>query len=455
MPQELNFYLLTDTHYHSPENGFFEGHDQQCINESGAIIDATFDMLIADKDVDIVLIAGDLSRNGKKNEHREFIEKLRRLKDGGKRVFVITATHDYGLKAFEENYTPESIPDYLTYRPDLREMYYDFGRSEAIAEHESMSYTVQLAPGYRLLCLNDDGDGRDFCGYYDDHLQWILEQIEEAHKAGDYIFAMTHHPVLPPSPIYPMFSKRDMLGDYERVSTLLADAGLQYIFTGHTHMQNIALKTTRKGNKLYDINTGALTGYPTAVRRVTLDSDRMQVKTTGIESFDWDLQGKTVMQYMQDNFDFMLNDIFDAMAFDIDRLAGMAGGFSMDSKTIYKLRRPITFVGGKLQTLTLKKAARLVGAGKCVDKSVENVLLKDLVVELVRNIYGGDEPYSRGTPIYEALIGIIKKLSPILRRFRKKSEIFEDLPGFIASIIADEYPPDSNAILEVPQFYRN
>ena len=36
-------------------------------------------------------------------------------------------------------------------------MYYEFGPNEAISTHpESMSYVVQLAPGYRLFALNDD-----------------------------------------------------------------------------------------------------------------------------------------------------------------------------------------------------------------------------------------------------------------------------------------------------------
>lgn len=42
-------------------------------------------------------------------------------------------------------------------RHDLWQMYYEFGPNEAIATHpDSMSYVVQLAPGYRLFALNDD-----------------------------------------------------------------------------------------------------------------------------------------------------------------------------------------------------------------------------------------------------------------------------------------------------------
>ena len=61
-----------------------------------------------------------------------------------------------------------------------------FGLNEAIAFHaETHSYAVQLAPGWRMLALNDDGDGRAFCGYSEDQLHWILDQVKLAHEAGE------------------------------------------------------------------------------------------------------------------------------------------------------------------------------------------------------------------------------------------------------------------------------
>ena len=75
----------------------------------------------------------------------------------------------------------------------------------------------------------------------DKTLKWILAQIADARRAGGHNFAMTHHPVLPPSPIYELIAKgyadrrRQNLGPF-------ADAGLEFIFTGHSHMQNISVK---------------------------------------------------------------------------------------------------------------------------------------------------------------------------------------------------------------------
>ena len=103
---------------------------------------------------------------------------------------------------------------------------------------------------------------------------------------------MTHHPVLPPSPIYPLFSRRDMLGDFEHTSTVLADAGVQFIFTGHTHMQNIAVKPRKRATR-FMISTPAPNRYASAIRTVAVYDDRMEVTSDHIDHFDWDLHGMT------------------------------------------------------------------------------------------------------------------------------------------------------------------
>ncbi len=440
----LKFFLVTDTHYYNYEAlGWSDHVDQKTLNESGAIIDAAFDQMIAQQDTEIVLVAGDLSNNGERASHDGLIPKLRRLQENGKKVYVITATHDYGQTSISDN--GENRRPGVTYRNELRGLYNEFGFCDAIAEFEELSYVVQLAPGYRLLCLNDDGDGRAFCGYYPKQMDWILEQIRKAKEEGQFLFAMTHHPVLPPSPIYPLISRRDMLGDYENTSTILADAGLRFIFTGHTHMQNIGHKTTAKGNRLYDINTGSLVGYNTPIRKVTIDGDAMHVQTQRVANFDWDLKGKSVSEYLKEHFDYLLKDIFFCAAYDIDRLAAHSGGFSVESETVYKYRAPIQALGKLLDKLTLGQAGYLFFCPQRIDKSVRNVKVKDLAVELVRNIYAGDEPYSIETPIGKALLAIVGNLSVLGNPLIEKLKV-GDLRSFLAPIIFDP-TPDNDAVL--------
>lgn len=452
MTKELKFYLVTDTHYYAMEALGVSNHaDQKCMNESGAIIDAAFNKIIDQDEISILLIAGDLTNNGEMESHKGFIEKLSRLKTAGKRVYVITATHDYGLRELKDGDTVGE--EYgRACRSQLRSMYNDFGFNEAIAEYaDGLSYVVQLEPGFRLLALNDDGNGKSFCGSDENQMSWVLSQIEAARDAGEYLFAMTHHPVLPPSPVYPVMSKRDMHGGYETVPTIFADAGLQFIFTGHSHMQNIGFITTERGNTFYDINTGSLVGYPTPIRRVTLDEEKMIISTEKLETFDWDFKGKDPQQYLQDHFDFLLNDIFNSMANDFEHFVSLAGGFSMTREKAEKLKIPIKLIGKTMQKLTLGKAGWLLWVSGKIDKSIKDVLIKDLMVEIVRNIFSGNEHYSPDTPTYQAIMALICRLQIFMKRFAKGNTILSDLPSFIASLIYDD-TPDNDSVIPIQKY---
>lgn len=445
--EPFRFCLITDVHYYNRENGDFTGLDQVCLNEADVITDAAFRQIAAMDDLDTVLIAGDVTDNGRKNEHSAFIEKLKILTDAGKRVFVITATHDYGLKVLDENYTRENVEPYRVMRDDLFEMYAPFGRDQALAAHSSGSYCVKLEEGLRLLALNDDGNGRSFCGYDDDELGWILAQIEDAKAARDYIFAMTHHPMLPPSPVFPMISERDMLGNYKEVARILADAGLEFMFTGHTHMQNISSFTTEKGNTIYDVNSGSLIGYPGPMRICEIDDEKMKIETIQIDDIDGLPDGNDLRTHMRLQFDAMLTKLFYSMAFDFDEFKGMAGAFSVDGESLNKFKLPITMVGKILQKLTVGKLGRLLFCSGKIRKEVKNTLLKDVIVECTRNIWTGNEPYGPDTPLGASLLAIAGRLQPIAGRFADKMPALADLPGFLLSLIYDGGIDDHNAEL--------
>ena len=61
-------------------------------------------MLCNDTSTDIVVLSGDTTRNGELSSHEEFIEMLHDLQKRGKRVYVITATHDYRGGGVTEGY---------------------------------------------------------------------------------------------------------------------------------------------------------------------------------------------------------------------------------------------------------------------------------------------------------------------------------------------------------------
>ena len=77
-----------------------------------------------------------------------------------------------------------------------------------------------------------------------------------------------------------------------------------------------------------------------------------------------------------------------------------------------------------------------------------NVRLADFIITLVRNIYAGDEPYAPGTAEYDSFMAIYSRLSPIFHKIFKGDEIDNVIKG----ILYDSGFPDSDAVLEVPEF---
>lgn len=453
---DLRFYQITDLHHYALELGT-EGKafekiclsDQKCLAETGAMIDAYFNKIIEDKETNIVLITGDVTCNGAKESHFDLIPKLQRLKDAGKKVYLTTGTHDYymengnGTGKAEKCVGDELLTATRTQRDELLDIYYDFGLSEAISLHKpSHSYCVQLQEGYRLLCLNDDGD-EFFCGYYDDCLEWIKEQIDDAKKTGNYIFAVTHHPVLPPSPIYPLFSRRDMLGDFEKVSEFFADNGVKFVFTGHTHMMNIAKMTTAKGNELYDINTPSAVGYPSAMRKVKMTENEVFIDSVKIDSFDWDTKGKTVDEYTKENFSEFLNAIFDSMAYDIPKLAELSTSFSMTPEMVYKAEPILVPLGKFLQKATFETMGKMFCIGKYIAPEIKDRNIKDFFLECVTNVFYGDEPYTPYTPEYTAMWALInKRIKKVLKLKKGTEKITEILDIVLNGVLYDAPPSD-------------
>lgn len=421
--EKFSFYQITDLHYYANEEiGSYGKHfdlrcdmDQKCVAESGAIIDAAFEELAADKENEIIIISGDLTYDGEKVSHDLLLKKLENLKKAGKRVFVTFATHDFDNNARGYTEIGEFKLEEYT-RAELREHYRDFGWNEAVSEHvPSYSYAVRMCEGWRFLLLNDDGDGRAFCGYDDTLVEWIKNQAKEAKEAGERVIAVTHHPMLPPGLIYPLFSHRDMLGGYEVISPLFADLGIQFCFTGHTHMQSVSCIDTARKNRLYHVNTGSIAAYPAPYRKMTVTDEGIEVRTYNLGRFDWDLKGRTAQEHMKEHFLFMIKDIFYSMENDIEHFKQLAKGFSMDEKTVDALKPVLKVLGKIINGLTFKSLGRLLMVSSKIDPMIENVKVRDFFLELVVNLYSGVRRFTPDTVEYKAFMAIVSRIPKSVR----------------------------------------
>lgn len=430
----LKVQIITDPHYYSRTIGTegkaykkAESKSQKVIKDSDLVIDTAWDMLCEDTSTDIVLLAGDTTKDGEIASHQEFIEKLRELKSRGKRVYVITATHDYQDDGLADGYKgDDKIKVPAATRDMLWKMYYEFGPSEAISYHlPSMSYVVQLCDGYRLFALNDDRDvddnGPASSGFSESCKKWIYEQIEDAQKNDQYIIAMTHHPMIAPSPFYAIIGKGDLQGHHDENVEEFADRGINCIFTGHTHIHDISFKRTEKGNIFYDVSTAALIGYPPTMRTAVIDpaNGKITVETQYIEQVKGlDTDGKSFPQYIKDFFIGMIGEVLWAAGNDIDRLAEMTDAFSVPGEKVKKLGFIIKPIGKFLNNLTIGKVGKWTKAETGLKpedyEDIKDRKVLDFILEAVTNLYGGDAPYTPDTREYKIAMGLLSIIDSFL-----------------------------------------
>ena len=475
--EPLKIQFITDTHYYSRKGGTegaaydkAESKSQKIIKDTDLVLKAGFDMLCEDTSTDIVFLAGDTTRDGEIESHKEFIEMLRDLKKRGKRVYVITATHDFRDGGVADGYDGDEtiqVPA-VENRHDLWDMYYEFGPNEAIATFEkSLCYVVQLAPGYRLFALNDDTNDKEEgrgSGYSDECMEWILEQLKDAYDNDQYVIAMTHHPMIAPSPFYAIIGKGDMQRNHEVTREIFADHGLHCMLTGHTHVHDISVITSKKGNKFYDIACGAMAGCPPAMRNVTFDPAKGEIRTDTILIKDvpgFDTGGKPFDEYMKGFFFGMIREVIWAMGNDIDRLAEMTPAFSIPGEKVKKLAWIIKPVGKLLNKLTFKKIWRLCkkecGLKKedIADIADNNVV--DFILELIQNLYCGDSPYGPETREYKLTCGFLNIIDSFLNtiglKIGKILKGAESVRGLVEPLLWNSGPCDAEATLKIYPVY--
>ncbi|MBQ4625927.1 MAG: metallophosphoesterase, partial [Clostridia bacterium] len=233
----MKFYLVTDTHYFEPSLGAsgkaFEEYmqrEQYFMAESSDIVKAVFAEIARDKETELVIIPGDLSKNGEAESHKSFVKELKKLKEAGKRVYVITAGHDYNesSRAFVND---ERIDVEGTEFKELYNLYYEFGYSQALAVDEStLSYVAEIEKDVRLLAINCDSEGNPK-GAVDERLsEWIKLQLDDAKAAGSSVIAICHYPIIPPVPVFDLVGDAK-IKDWRKVASLLADNGVGLVLT--------------------------------------------------------------------------------------------------------------------------------------------------------------------------------------------------------------------------------
>ncbi len=399
----FSFYLLTDTHYFEQTLGAegkafdeYMKREQYFMKESDAIIESVFKKIAEDKETDIVIIPGDLTKNGEKESHTSFIKHLYKLKESDKKIYVITAGHDYNEYSFGYK-NDERIEVEGTSFDELYDMYYDFGYSDALEfDKRTHSYITEIVDGVRMLAINCDSFNNPKGAMDDELISWAKVQLDKAKEDGCSVFAICHYPVIPSLPVF------DLVGDakikqWRKVASFLADNGVELILTGHMHIQSINEFYSEKGNRLIDICTACLVGSPAKYRKITVDEKSvMKVESIGVDCFD------------QEYFDKQFGDAI------VNRISNALSGGKGIVKLLKKLGKKIykkATLGGLSRVLWIK-----------IDKSLKKKKLTELVGEIGLAIFAGDQPYVEGTPEYDMIFKALKRFSFIIKKFEPKLE---------------------------------
>ena len=301
-PQDMNLRIavMSDLHYFSPDmiadTADFEhalNSDRKLLKESSAILHEKFEQVRADKP-DILLVSGDLTKDGEQECHAALAKQLQQLQQDipGLKIYVINGNHDirnYNAKNFNTA-DGKAVPATRTEPEDFKRIY-DFVYSDPTVlatftpaegnKAGGLSYVARPVEGLTVIAMdtcryssdntsNGDDEHETSGAISADLEKWVIEQTAAAKARGDLVIGLEHHGLVPHFDVQPTILPMYLVNGYERIAQEYADAGMSVVFTGHMHAVDIAAMTTKAGNTFYDIETGSALTYPCPVRFVDL-----------------------------------------------------------------------------------------------------------------------------------------------------------------------------------------
>lgn len=291
--------VISDVHLMAPELLQKEGkafdnyiaNDRKMLRESPELLDSV-SAHIQSFHPQVVLITGDLTKDGEEVSHKLLIENyLKPLRAQGIRVFVIPGNHDINnphAKIYNGDDTQRTT---TVSAHDFANIYQAFGYGDALAKDtSSLSYVVQLDPKTRLIAVDacryeDNNFEKDVCvtagRIKPETMRFIRTEAQKAHQEGMEVVMMMHHGIVSHFNWQDKIMSEYLVKDWKHEARQLSNMGIKVCFTGHFHAQDISSKYG-----LTDIETGSTVSYPHPYRLIEVDTDEgtMKISTTKISS---------------------------------------------------------------------------------------------------------------------------------------------------------------------------
>lgn len=232
--------VATDTHYLSSRlndggeafTAMLHNSDGKLVQYCDEIFSAFSDDVIAEKP-DVVILSGDLTFNGEKASHEDFVKKLDYIQSNGVQVLTIPGNHDINRTAVKYEGDKFNRTESI-YPNDYKDMYFDYGmaQAESVDEH-SFSYLYKVNKDLYVLMLDTNAFGANFL--QDSSYEWVKQQLEYVKKKHAQVISVTHQN---------LFAHNDQLSfgyqlyDADELLALLNEYKVKCHLSGHIHLQH-------------------------------------------------------------------------------------------------------------------------------------------------------------------------------------------------------------------------
>ena len=284
---EIKIAIISDIHYmdksllvkDGPAFQAYLAKDPKLLEYSSAIFDAAIQDIVSKKP-DLVLIPGDLTKDGERISHEKVAQQLRYLNRQGIKVLITVGNHDVNNPE-----TSRYISDRTKQTPTVSAdripfIYATCGYNDALSrDPNSLSYVNEPVPGLWIITIdaNRYAENTDKCitggVIKPETLAWVLEQLAAAQAGGKTVIGMMHHGLVEHYQGQNSVDPGYVIENPEADINSLIDAGLKIILTGHYHATDIT-KKTHDGKFVFDVETGSTVTYPCTYRMLTISGDR-------------------------------------------------------------------------------------------------------------------------------------------------------------------------------------
>ena len=289
--------VITDIHFLSKNIAIpgtalttYENSTGRNVDDLHTVLELVLDDLIKEE-IDVLLITGDITNHGELQSHIDFIEKLKPLKESGIRIYVTPGNHDVNIPNSKGYDGDESILVASITDDEFVQLYDSFGYSGSFNKDKvSLSYVAEINKDIWVLSIDanrfDENRSSSITGgrIRNETMLWALQILHEAQQKGVRVLGMMHHGLVEHMPFQSEFFSEYLIEDWKSKADSLADAGLNIIFTGHFHSNDITLHTSPSGNVIYDVETASLSQYPFAYRIMNLNDSTLSIESRFIKS---------------------------------------------------------------------------------------------------------------------------------------------------------------------------